>query len=82
MNKSNITREGWHVTHQGFRYYVEDGRIIYGIANFDDGTELRMYQYKVRYSKSGEVFDYKRITPLATYGNIKRYVWRSSTGGE
>ena len=76
MNKSIITRDGWHVTHDGFRYYVEGGRIIYGIADLDDGSELRMYQYKVRRTKSGEVFDYKRVTPLARYCNLTRYVWR------
>ena len=76
MDKSIITREGWHVTHGGFRYYVEGGRILYGIINLDDGSELRMYQYKVRRTKSGKVFDYKRVTPLARYYNLTRYVWR------
>lgn len=82
MNKSIITRDGWHVTHDGFRYYVECGRIIYGIAVHDDGSELLMYQYKVRRTKSGKVFDYKRVMPLARYYNLTRYVWRSSIGGE
>lgn len=82
MNKSIITREGWHITHGGFRYYVEDGRIIYGIADLDDGSELRMYQYKVRKTKSGKVFDYKRVTPLARYYNLTRYVWSPSIGGK
>ena len=76
MNKSIITREGWHATRDGFRYYVEDDRIIYGIADLDDGSELRMYQYKVRRTKSGEVFEYERVTPLARYCNLTRYVWR------
>ena len=78
MNKSIITREGWHVTHDGFRYYVEGGRIIYGIVDLDDGSELRLYQYKIRRTKSGEVFDYKRVMPLARYCNLKRYVWSPS----
>lgn len=82
MNKSIITREGWHVTHDGFRYYVGGGRIIYGIINLDDGSELRMYQYKVRRTKSGKVFDYKRVTPLARYYNLARYVWSPSIGGK
>ena len=82
MNKSIITREGWHVTHDGFRYYVDGGRIIYGIADLDDGTELLMYQYKVRRTNSGEVFDYERVTPLARYYNLNRYVWSPSVGGK
>ena len=81
MNKSVITREGWHVTRDGFRYYVEDGRIIYGIVDLGDGSELRTYQYKVRRTKSGEVIDYERITPLARYYNLDRYVWSPSIGG-
>lgn len=81
MNKSIITREGWHVTHDGFRYYVECGRIIYGIVNLDDGSELRMFQYKVRRTKSGRVFDYKRVRPLARYYNLTRYVWSPLIGG-
>lgn len=82
MNKSIITREGWHVTRDGFRYYVEGGRIIYGIVDFDDGSEIRVYQYKVRRTKSGKVIDYKRITPLARYNNLNRYVWSQSIGGK
>lgn len=82
MNKSIITREGWHTTQDGFRYYVECGRIIYGIVDLDDGSELRMYQYKVRRTKSGKVIDYKRIVPLARYYNLKRYVWSPSIGGK
>ena len=82
MNKSIITREGWHVTHDGFRYYVDGGRIIYGIADLDDGTELLMYQYKVRRTNSGEVFDYESVTPLARYYNLNRYVWSPSVGGK
>lgn len=81
MNKSIITREGWHVTHDGFRYYVEGGRIIYGIINLDDGSELRMYQYKVC-RKSMHVTFYVRVTPLARYYNLTRYVWRPSIGGK
>ncbi len=81
MNKSIITREGWHVTHGGFRYYVEGGRIIYGIINLDDGSELRLYQYKVG-RKSGHVTLHVRVTPLARYYNLTRYVWRPSIGGE
>lgn len=80
MNKSIITREGWHVTRDGFRYYVKDGRIIYGVVELDDGSELRVYQYEVR-RKSGKVFDYKRVTPLARYYNLTRYVWSPSIGG-
>ena len=75
MNKSIITREGWHVTRDGFRYYVKGGRIIYGIVDTDDGAGVRMFQYKVRRTKSGKVFDYKRITPIARYYNVTRYVW-------
>ena len=75
MNKSIITREGWHVTNDGFRYYVEGGRIIYGIVALDDGSELRMYQYKVCRTNSGEVSVLKRVTPLARYYNLKRYGW-------
>ena len=75
MNKSIIDREGWHVTHDGFRYYIKGGRIIYGIVNLDDGSEVRLFQYKVRRTKSGKVFDYKRVTPLARYYNLTRYVW-------
>lgn len=82
MNKSIITREGWHVTHDGFRYYIEGGKIIYGIVNLDDGSELRMYQYKVRRTKNGDLFDYKRVTPLARYYNLNRYVWSPSIGGK
>lgn len=82
MNKSIITREGWHSTHDGFRYYIEGGRIMYGIVTLDDGSELRVCQYKVRRTKSGKVFDYKRITPLARYNNINRYVWSPSIGGK
>ena len=82
MNKSIITREGWHVTRDGFRYYVEDDRIIYGTVNLDDGTDIRMYQYKVRRTKSGKVIDCKRITPLARYYNLTRYVWSPSIGGK
>ena len=82
MNKSIITREGWHTTHDGFRYYIKGGRIIYGIVELDDGSELRMYQYKVRHTNSGEVFDYKRVTPLARYYNLIRYVWSPSIGGK
>ena len=82
MNKSIISREGWHVTQNGFRYYVEDGKIIYGIAELNDGSELRMYQYKVQRTKSGKVFDYKRVTPLARYYNLTRYVWSPSIGGD
>lgn len=80
MNKSIITREGWHVTRDGFRYYVKDGRIIYGVVELDDGSELRVYQYEVR-RKIGKVFDYKRVTPLARYYNLTRYVWSPSIGG-
>lgn len=80
MNKSIITREGWHVTNRGFRYYVGDGRIIYGIVDLSDGTELCIYQYKVRRTKSGEVIDYKRVTPIARYYNLTRYVWIPSIG--
>ena len=82
MNKSIITRDGWHVTHDGFRYYIECGRIIYGIADLDDGSELLMYQFKVRRTKRGEVIDYERITPLARYYNLTRYVWSPSIGGK
>ena len=82
MNKSIITRDGWHVTRDGFRYYIEGRRIIYGIVNLDDGSELRMYQYKVCRTKSGEVSGYKRVTPLARYYNLKRYVWSPSIGGK
>ena len=82
MNKSIITREGWHVTRDGFRYYVEGDRIIYGIVDLGDGSELRIYQYKVRRTKSGKVFDYKRIMPLARYYNLTRYVWSPSMGGK
>lgn len=82
MNKSIINREGWHVTHDGFRYYVEGGRIIYGIVELDDGSELRMYQYKILRTKSGEVFDCKRVMPLARYYNLTRYGWRPSIGGD
>lgn len=81
MNKSIINREGWHITHDGFRYYVEDGRIIYGLVNLDDGSELRLYQYKVG-RKSKHVTFYVRVKPLARYNNLTRYVWRPSTGGE
>lgn len=82
MNKSIINREGWHVTHDGFRYYVKGGRIIYGIVELDDGSEIRMYQYKILRTKSGEVFDCKRVMPLARYCNLTRYGWRPSIGGE
>lgn len=82
MNKSIIARDGWHVTHDGFRYYVEGGRIIYGIADIDDGSELRMYQYKVRRMHSGNIIDYKRVMPLARYYNLTRYVWSPSIGGK
>ena len=82
MNKSIITREGWHVTRDGLRYYVEDDRIIYGFVDLDDGSVLRMYQYKVRRTKSGKVVDYERIMPLARYSNLTRYVWRPSIGGK
>ena len=82
MNKSIITREGWHVTHDGFRYYVEGGRIIYGIADLDDGSELRMYQYKACRANSGDLFHFKRVTPLARYYNLTRYFWRPSIGGK
>lgn len=82
MNKSIITRDGWHVTNRGFRYYVEDGRIIYGIVDLDDGSELRVYQYKVLRTKRGDVVDYKRVTPIARYSNLVRYVWIPSTGGK
>lgn len=82
MNKSIINREGWHVTHDGFRYYVEGGRIIYGIVELDDGSEIRMYQYKILRKQSGEVFDCKRVTPLARYYNLTRYGWCPSIGGE
>lgn len=81
MNKSIITREGWHVTNKGFRYYVEGGRIMYGIVNLDDGSEHRMYQYKVG-RKSRHVIFYERVTPLARYYNLNRFVWRPSIGGE
>ena len=82
MNKSIITREGWHVTRDGVRYYVEGGRIIYAIVDLDDGSELRVYQYKVCRTNSGEDFDYERVTPLARYYNLKRYVWSPSIGGK
>lgn len=81
MNKSIITREGWHTTNDGFRYYIKGGRIIYGIADLDDGSELRMYQYKVCRTNSGDGFAYKRVTPLARYYNLTRYVWSPSIGG-
>lgn len=81
MNKSIITREGWHVTHDGFRYYVEGGRIIYGIINLDDGSELRMYQYKVGRKSRHDTF-YVRVKPLARYYNLTRYVWSPSIGGK
>lgn len=81
MNKSIITREGWHVTHDGFRYYVEGGRIIYGLVNLDDGSELMLYQYKVG-RKSRHVTFYVRVKPLARYYNLTRYVWRPLTGGK
>ena len=81
MNKSIITREGWHTTQDGFRYYVKCGRIIYGIAVLDDGSELRVYQYKVC-RKSEHVTFYVRVKPLARYYNLNRYIWRPSIGGE
>lgn len=77
MNKS-IIRDGWHVTHDGFRYYVEGGRIIYGIINLDDGSEHRVYQYKACRTKSGKVFGFERVTPLARYYNLIRYGWCTS----
>lgn len=82
MNKSIINREGWHTTRDGFRYYIKGGRIIYGIADLDDGSELLMYQYKVCRTNSGEVFDYKRVTPLARYYNLKRFGWSPLIGGK
>ena len=80
MNKSIITRDGWHVTHDGFRYYVEGGRIMYGIIDLDDGSELRLYQYKVG-RKSRHVTFHVRVTPLARYYNLKRYSWSPLIGG-
>ena len=82
MNNSMMKRDGWHTTHDGFRYYIKGGRIIYGISDLDYGSELRMYQYKVRRTNSGEVFEYERVTPLARYYNLTRYVWSPSVGGK
>lgn len=75
MNKSIITREGWHVTRAGFRYYVEGGRIIYGIASLYDGSEVKVFPFKVRCDR-GIIIGYEQIEPLARYYNLTRYVWR------
>lgn len=77
MNKSIINREGWHTTRHGFRYYVEGGKIIYGLARRYDGSDIKMFQYKVVLGNFGRVIGYKRIKPLARYYNLTRYVWRA-----
>ena len=75
MNKSIITREGWHVTRDGFRYYVEGGKIIYGLARRYNGKDIKLFPYKVK-RKSRYVTIYERVEPLARYCNLTRYVWR------
>lgn len=75
MNKSIINREGWHTTQHGFRYYVEGGRIIYGVAGQYNGTDIKLFPYKVK-RNSGNVTFYERVEPLARYSNLTRYVWR------
>jgi hypothetical protein len=75
MNKSIITREGWHITRDGFRYYVEGGRIIYGIATLYDGTEVKVFPFKVQKDR-GLIIGYDRVEPLARYYNLTRYDWR------
>lgn len=75
MNKSIINREGWHTTQHGFRYYVEGGKIIYGLARRYNGTDIKLFPYKVK-RKSGDVTFYERVEPLARYYNLTRYVWR------
>lgn len=75
MNKSIINREGWHTTRHGFRYYVEGGKIIYGLAGRYNGTDIKLFPYKVK-RKSGHVTFYERVEPLARYYNLTRYVWR------
>lgn len=76
MNKSIITREGWHTTNHGFRYYIENGRILYGVASRYDGEDVTLYPHKVIQNKQGCVFGYERVEPLARYYNLTRYVWR------
>lgn len=76
MNKSIITREGWHTTQDGFRYYVENGRIVKGIGTFYDGSERTLYPFKEVRGKSGNIIGYDRVEPLARYYNLTRYVWR------
>lgn len=75
MNKSIINREGWHTTQHGFRYYVEGGKIIYGLAERYNGMEIKLFPYKVK-RKSRHVTIYERVEPLARYYNLTRYVWR------
>lgn len=76
MNKSIITREGWHTTHDGFRYLVEDGRIIRGVGTFDDGVEHTLYPFREVRDRNGKILFYDRVTPLARYYNLTRYIWR------
>lgn len=75
MNKSIITREGWHTTNHGFRYYIENGRILYGVASRYNGQDVTVYPHKV-IAKNGTVYGYERVEPLARYYNLTRYVWR------
>ena len=81
MNKSIITREGWHTTNHGFRYYVEGGRILYGMSSFYNGNDVTLYPHKVCY-KGGRIIGYERVEPLARYYNITRHVWRTIRGEE
>lgn len=76
MNKSIIAREGWHTTRDGFRYYVENGRIVRGIGVSYDGSEHTLYPYREIRGKGGRIIGYDSVEPLARYYNITRYTWR------
>ena len=63
----NVMSDGWHYTREGFRYYVEAGRIVRGVTS----KEMTCYPYRwdAKYNC------YTSVSPIATYSNLRRLTW-------